>query len=255
MSGKDRPTTRLCTYSEDAITVRGRDLVGELMGRVTFTQMMFLEIMGRLPDATETAIVDAVLVTVMEHGLTPSTIAARLTHHGAPEAFQAGVAAGLLGIGGQFVGTMEDAAALLQRLVDDADGVEAAAHREVEACKRERRRMPGFGHNLHGDDPRTPRLLEIAEEQGVPGTHIAALRTLGRVVDAVYRRHITINATGAIAAVLLEIGVPVRIMRGFAAISRAAGIVAHLAEEQVNPAARAIWSAAADAVPYEEEGP
>ena len=252
MSGKDRPTTRLCTYSEDAITVRGRDLVGELMGRVTFTQMMFLEIMGRLPDATETAIVDAVLVTVMEHGLTPSTIAARLTHHGAPEAFQAGVAAGLLGIGGQFVGTMEDAAALLQRLVDDADGVEAAAHREVEACKRERRRMPGFGHNLHGDDPRTPRLLEIAEEQGVPGTHIAALRTLGRVVDVVYGRHITINATGAIAAVLLEIGVPVRIMRGFAVISRAAGIVAHLAEEQERPAARTIWSAAADAVPYEE---
>ena len=103
MSDKDRPTTHLCTYSEDAITVRGRDLVGELMGRVTFTQMMFLEIMGRLPDATETAIVDAVLVTIMEHGLTPSTIAARLTHHGAPEAFQAGVAAGLLGIGGQFV--------------------------------------------------------------------------------------------------------------------------------------------------------
>ena len=247
------PTTRLCTYTDDAIKVRDRDLVDELMGQVSFTQMMFLEIMGRLPDAAETAIVDAVAVTIMEHGLTPSTIAARLTHHGAPEAFQAGVAAGLLGVGSQFVGTIEDAARLLQRITTDADGVEAAARREVEAVRRERRRLPGFGHHLHGDDPRTPKLLAIAEAQGVSGTYIGALRVLGRAVDDVYGRHITINATSAVGAVLLEIGVPVGIMRGFAVIARAAGIVAHLAEEQTSPAARTIWDAAAAAVPYHSE--
>ena len=248
---KENPTTRLCTYTDDAIRVRGRDLVDQLMGQVSFTQMMFLEIMGRLPDAAETAIVDAVAVTIMEHGLTPSTIAARLTHHGAPEAFQAGVAAGLLGVGSQFVGTIEDSARLLERIA--GEDVEAAARREVEAARHERRRLPGFGHHLHGDDPRTPKLLAIAEAQGVPGTYIAALRTLGRMVDDVYGRHITINATSAVGAVLLEIGVPVGIMRGFAVIARAAGIVAHLAEEQTTPAARTIWDAAAAAVPYQDE--
>ena len=254
MAATEGPTTRLCTYTHDAIFVRGRNLVDDLMGKVSFTQMMFLEIMGRLPNAAETAIVDAVLVTLMEHGITPSTISARLTHHAAPEAFQGAVAAGLLGVGGQFVGTIEGAAQILEAIVADADGLEAAARREVEACRRERRRMPGFGHNLHPEgDPRTPRLLAIAEAQDIPGTYIAALRTLGETVDAVYGRHITINATGAIGAVLLEIGVPCGIMRGFAVVSRAAGLVGHLAEEQADPAARTLWATAVEAVPYEAE--
>jgi len=250
------PTTRLCTHSDDALYVRDRNLVEELMGRVTFTEMMFFHILGRAPSPGETAILDAVLVTLMEHGLTPSAIATRLVYHSSPEALQAGVAAGLLAVGSQFVGTIENAAQLLARLVADPAGVAAAARREVEATQREGRALPGFGHHLHKpDDPRSPKLFQIARANGVKGAHIDAIETLSTIVDQVHGKHLTINATGAVAAVLLEIGVAPEIMRGFAVIARAAGLVAHVAEEQTAPAARTIWDAAEQAVPYQGLAP
>jgi citrate synthase len=254
MTQTQGPVTRLCTHTLDALYVRDRNLVEDLMGKLTFTEMMFLHITGRMPGAAETAITDAVLVTLMEHGLTPSVIATRLVYHSAPEALQGAVASGLLAVGSQFVGTMELAAGILQRITTDPDGVEAAAEREVRAVRDARRPMPGFGHHMHKpDDPRTPKLFEIARAHGVPGTHIAAIETLGRAVDAAYGKHITINATGAVAAVLMEIGIEPEIMRGFAVISRAAGLVGHIAEERAVPSARTIWDTVEKAVPYAGE--
>ena len=87
--------------------------------------------------------------------------------------------------------------------------------------------VPGFGHHVHRpDDPRTPRLLELAAEQGVAGAHAELLLTFGRIMDAAKGRHVTINATGAVAAVLSDLGYPAQIMRGFSLIARAAGLVA-----------------------------
>lgn len=250
------PTTRLCTHTDNAIHIRGLSLVDDLMGRLTFTEMTFFHVMGRMPGNGETAIVDAVLVTLMEHGLTPSAIAARLVHHSSPEALQGAIAAGLLAVGGRFIGTMEDAAHLLAEIAGDDAGAEAAATRIARTARAEGRRLPGFGHHLHRpDDPRTPRLFAIARENGAGGAHIDAIQTLGRAVDAACGRHVTINATGAVAAVLMEIGVPVEVMRGFAVIARAAGLLAHIAEERETPAARAIWDAAEGAVPYEGGAP
>ncbi len=254
MTQSKGPVTHLCTHTLDALYVRDRDLVEELMGKVTFTEMMFLHITGRMPGAADTAIVDAVLVTLMEHGLTPSVIATRLVYHSAPEALQGAVASGLLAVGSQFVGTMELAAEILARITTDADGVEVAARREVQAVRDARRPMPGFGHHMHKpDDPRTPKLFEIARAHGVPGTYIAAIETLGRAVDEAYGKHITINATGAVAAVLMEIGIEPEIMRGFAVISRAAGLVGHIAEERASPSARTIWDTVEKTVPYAGE--
>lgn len=246
------PTTGLCRYTADAIRLRDKDLVDELVGEATFTQALYYLITGREAGAAETAVVDAVLVTLMEHGLTPSAIAARLVYSSAPEALQGGVAAGLLAVGSRFVGTMEGCAALLDEIVDDPAGTEAAAQRIARAHRSRRTPVPGFGHHLHRpDDPRTPKLLAVAEAQRVPGRHIAALRALGAAVDDAAGKHVTINATGAIAAVLREIGVDAAVMRGFAVICRAAGLVAHIAEERRNPTLRAVWQAAEDAVPHE----
>ena len=251
MSEQARAATALCTYTDDAIYLRDKSLVDDLIGKVDFTEGLYFLIFGRLPRKAEHRIVDAVLVTLMEHGLTPSAIAARLVYGSGPEALQAGVAAGLLAVASQFVGTMELAAKLLGEIVADPAGMDAAARRIAKSYRREKRPMPGFGHHLHKpDDPRTPRLLALAEAEGVEGRHIRALRTLGAEVDRAAGRHITINATGAIAAVLSEIGIEPAIMRGFALISRAAGLVAHIREEQQNPAMRTIWDAAVDAVPY-----
>jgi citrate synthase len=103
------------------------------------------------------------------------------------------------------------------------------------------------------DDPRTPKLFALAESEGVPGEHIAALRTLSAAVDERFGKHITINATGAIGALLGEIGVPAPVMRGIAVISRSAGLVAHIAEEQRSPSMRYMWELVEEGVPYEAQ--
>lgn len=252
MSPSDMPTTAIATYTAEDIFIRGRSLSRELIGKVSFTEMLFFQILGRMPTAAQTAVVDACLVALMEHGLTPSALAARLTYTSAPEAMQGAVAAGLMGVGSLFVGTVEGCAALLARLLAASEGVETEARRVAEEHRAARRPLPGFGHPHHKpDDPRSIRLFALAREHRVAGRHIDAVQALSRAVDGAYGRHITINATGAIAAALGDCGVPASIMRGFAIITRCAGLVGHIHEEQQRPAMRAIWEAAEKAVPYE----
>ena len=248
------PETRLCHYTNDAIHVRDKNLVEDLIGKVDFTEGLYFLIFGRMPTRAERRIVDAVLVTLMEHGMTPSAIATRMVYGSGPEALQAGVAAGLLAVASQFVGTMEPAANNLRALVAAGDGMQDAARRMAEEYRAAKKPMPGFGHHLHKpDDPRTPKLLALAEAEGVPGKHITALRALSAEVDRAAGRHITVNATSAIAAILSEIGIEPEIMRGLAVISRSAGLVAHIREEQKNPAMRTIWETVEDAVPYRRD--
>jgi len=252
MAEQRRPTTHIAHHTPEAISVRGTDLVSELIGKVSFTEMMFFQITGERPTRAQVALLDAVLVTLMEHGLTPSAIAARLIYVSAPEALQAAVAAGLLGVGSTFIGTMEQAAQLIEEILLAGSDGEACARSIATRHRESRQPLPGFGHHLHKpDDPRSARLLALTEEHGTPGRHVHALRTLARVVDEVYGRHITINATGAIAAVLGEIGFPREVARGVAVVSRAAGLVGHILEERREPAARFIWELAEREVPYE----
>lgn len=242
-------STSIATSSPVDITIRGRSLTRDLLGKVTLTDMLCLVITGELPDAPRRAVIDACLVSLVEHGLTPSALATRLVYGSAPEAMQGAVAAGLLGVGGQFVGTTEGCARLLERIV-------AAPDRDTEAkaiVAEAKAPLPGFGHDLHKpDDPRTPVLFAVAREHGVAGAHVAALEALSGALDAAKRRHITINATGAVAAVLADAGIPIAIMRGFALVARCAGLVGHVAEEQREPAMRSIWEAADRAVPYRD---
>jgi citrate synthase len=250
-TAKTKPTTRIATSSATDITVRGKSLTDELIGKLTFTQMAFFQILGRVPTAGETAAVDACLVALMEHGLTPSAIAARLTHGTAPEALQGAIAAGLLGVGDKMAGTVEGCAVMLARIAAAADPA-AEADRVVAEHRAARRSLAGFGHPVHTpDDPRTPVLFAVARAHGVAGRHLAAAAELSRAVDAALGRHLTLNATGAIAAVLADCGVPPEIMRGFALITRCAGLVGHVHEEQHHPAMTTMWDAADRAVPYD----
>lgn len=243
------PTTNIATSDATTITVRDHSLIDDLIGKVTFTQMMWLVVLGRLPTPAQAAIADAAMVTLMEHGLTPSAITTRLIYGSSPDAMQGAVAAGLLGVGSVFVGTVEGCAALLQRIV--AAGEQPARRAEAEEIIRTHKVLPGFGHELHvPDDPRPPRLFAVAREHGVAGAHVEALELLGAVLDATKHRHITINATGAVAAVLADAGVPIAIMRGFALVARCAGLVGHVREEQRDPSMRALWHGAEQIVPY-----
>jgi citrate synthase len=245
------PSTALCRHNSDEIYYRQRNLVQELIGQRSFTQVLFYQILGREPEPAECRIVDAVLVALMEHGLTPSATAARLVYTGSPDNIQAGVAAGLLAVGSAFVGTTEDCAALLSGLIGSGDTLADSARACVARYAAGKKAVPGFGHHMHKpDDPRAAKLLALARQLGTWGAHCDALEILSQEIDRQSGRHLTINATGAVAAILADLGVPSRAMRGFALISRAAGLVAHLVEEQEVPTGRAIWTMVEQAVPY-----
>jgi citrate synthase len=171
-------TTSISTHNNDDIFIRDKSLCNDLIGKLGFTEMLFFQILGRAPTAAECTVVDACLVTLMEHGLTPSALATRLVYSSATESMQGAVAAGLLSVGSLFVGTMEGAAALIKRILsaDDVDAEAVAIAREHKAAKKP---LPGFGHHMHKpDDPRSIRLFEVAKEQGVSGKHIAAIKAL-----------------------------------------------------------------------------
>jgi len=242
-------TTGLCHATADDIVVRGRSLPRELIGKLTFTEMIYFELTGSEATPAQRAVLDACLVTLMEHGLTPSAIATRLTYGSAPEAMQGAVAAGLLGVGSTFVGSTEGCAELLARIAAAPDG-----RAEALAIARGSKRLPGFGHPLHKPaDPRTVALLALARAQGLFGAHCTALEQLSATVDQVAGRSIVVNATAAVAALIADAGLPIAILRGIALISRCAGLVGHIREEQQSPAMRALWDGAEAAVPYKEQ--
>jgi citrate synthase len=250
----ERQTTSIATSTADDVFIRDASLCRDLIGKLTFTEMIYFQVLGRRPSEAQTAILDACLVTLMEHGLTPSALATRLVYSSAEEAMQAAVAAGLLAVGSRFVGTTEGCGQLIARVLAAGDDGAAEARRIAVAFRTDKEPIPGFGHPFHKpDDPRTPVLLALARERGVAGPHVAAVLALSSAIDETYGKHITLNATGAIAAVLGDAGVPREILRGMALIARAAGLVGHVHEEQKKPAMRAIWEAAEHAVAYDGE--
>jgi citrate synthase len=241
MSEENWLRTAIGSSTADAITIRDRDLATELMGRVSFTELAFLLVAGRLPTPEQTRLLDAVLVSLADHGLTPTVLAARMTYTGAPESLQGAVAAGLLGAGSVFLGVVEDTAAFLatiaEQVADESDdALERAAAAAVGARIEAGRRVPGLGHPVHKrEDPRTPRIYAIAEEGGLLGVNLRLLRMVAAEHERATGRSLPINGAGVGGAALADLGFAPAIVRGFALIARTAGLVAHLEEERARP--------------------
>lgn len=228
----------------DRIFVQGVDLVQEVIGSLNLGDMAYLEMTGRLPDPHQSRVFNAILVTLVEHGMTPMAIVSRLVYLGAPESLQAAVAAGLCGMGTTFAGTAEGAARLLHDAWDQAGDQDAdALARHIVADFRARGQpIPGLGHPLHKpQDPRTARLFSVAAEEGYAGRYVELMRAIGAHAQAAHGKPLPINATGAIGALCCELGISWKAARGIAVIGRAVGLVGHLVEEQGNPIARDIW--------------
>lgn len=247
----------------DAITVCGRDVADDLMGRVSFTDLAFLLVAGRLPGEGEARVFDAVLVSLTDHGLTPTVLAARLTHTGAPESLQGAVAAGLLGAGSVFLGPTGDTAQFLQDVVVaeglDGDSPDAAVAAAATAAVRERhaagRRVPGLGHPIHKEvDPRVPRLYAIATEAGALGPHLRLLEAVRTASTEVSGRRLPINGAGAAGAALADLGLPAEMARGFALLARTAGLLGHLAEEAERPLGMPLYREVDRRMVYEPPG-
>jgi citrate synthase len=242
----------------DRIVVRGRDLAEELIGKVSLGDFAFLELKGRLPTKQESIVFNAITVTLVEHGMTPSAIAARLTYFGAPESLQGAVAAGLLGMGDRFGGSAEDAARMLQEALDslplprqrervgervEKEDLKALASQIVSDHKARKQPVAGLGHPVHKPvDPRTVKLFEVASENGLSGRYVKLMQLVGNEATQVFGRDLPVNATGAIGAIASELGIPWRVCRGLAVMARAIGLVAHLQEEMEEPLAAEIWS-------------
>ena len=231
--------TAICTSDESSITVFGHDLCNDLMGKVSFTEFFFLSVTGRLPTPQQRRFLDVLLVSIAEHGLTPSAQAARMTYAAAPESLQAAVAAGILGCGSVVLGASEAAGAVLaaaQARVAAGEAPEAVADDIATEARASGRRMAGFGHPLHRPvDPRCERILDLAEAEGVAGPHCALARALRPAVERAWGKPLVMNVQIAISAVLLDLGFPTGMMRAVPLLARTAGLLGHLAEEQRQP--------------------
>ncbi len=236
----------------DRIMVYGQDLVDDLLGQSTLSGVAFLALKGRAPTPAEARVFDAIAITLVEHGMTPMAMSARLTWLGAPESLQGAVAAGLLGMGTRFGGGAEAVAKLLRSALPDpqaAHDPKALAERIVEQHAAQKRPLPGLGHHIHKPiDPRTPKLFSIAAEAGLSGPYVALLQALAEAAQAKTGKALPINATGAIGALCCELDLPEQAGRGIAVFARAIGLVGHLVEEARNPIARTLWEQTEDEV-------
>ncbi|MGA7911402.1 MAG: citryl-CoA lyase [Candidatus Dormiibacterota bacterium] len=240
----------LGSSTADKITVRGLDLANDIIGKVSLGDLAFLELKGRLPTPQESLVFNAIAVTLVEHGMTPSAIAARLTYFGAPESVQGAVAAGLLGLGDRFGGSIEGAARALQEGLDgarkDAD-LRTIAGEIVKTYQTKKQVIPGLGHPIHKPvDPRTPALFAVAAANGLSGRYVELMELIAEEAGVAFGRQLPVNATGAIAALASELGIPWRVTRGLAVMARAIGLVAHIQEEIEAPTASEIWSRVED---------
>ena len=247
-SGKaGEPVTSISTASADRIEVRGRDLARDLIGRVTFTEYVHLLLTGREPSEDEAFFLDALLVSIAEHGLMPTNVAARLTLAADPGSLQGAVAAGILGAGPVVLGAAGECARLL---VDARARTAGEVVREIRAAGG---KVPGFGHPLHKPvDPRAERILELADERGVSAAHVALARELREAGAAEWGRPLTLNVSLAIAAVMLDLGYAPELVQAVPILARTAGLLAHLAEERERPLGFLLAAAAEDAVEYRD---
>ncbi|MET9312375.1 citryl-CoA lyase [Kribbella sp. NPDC003505] len=234
--------TSLGTSTADEIRLLGQDLTNDLMGKVGFGELAFWLVALRRPTPSETRVFESVLVALADHGFTPTAIAARLTYLSAPDSLQGALAAGLLGGGSRFLGVTEDCAAFLHQTLDtaaapqDEAGWDALALELVRQSKARGTYIPGLGHPVHKvEDPRTPVLIGIAREEGLEGPHLKLFQAIGRVHEQVLGRKLPLNGAGVCGAALADLGLPVEMLRGFALLARAAGLLGQLAEERRRP--------------------
>jgi citrate synthase len=239
----------------DRVEVRGRDLCGDLMGRLSFTEYFHLLLTGSEPTEDQRFFLDLLLVSIAEHGMMPTNVAARMTLAADPGSMQGAVAAGILGAGPVVLGTSESCARLLedaQAKVSAGGEPAAVAEEAARAIRASGGKVPGFGHPIHRPlDPRAERILELADARKVSGRYVTLARAFRDAVAKVWERPLTMNVALPIAAVMLDLGFPSASVKAVPLLARTAGLLAHLAEEQQHPLGFLMAGKAEEAVEYE----
>jgi citrate synthase len=253
--GEQRPPqypTGIGTSTTDSIQLLGHDLASELIGKVGFGELALWLATQQRPTPQQVRVFEAVLVSLADHGFTPTAIAARLTFYSAPDALQGAIAAGLLGGGSRFLGVTEDTGRFLAEVLASVEGKlpatdaewDALARRVVAEQRAVGRFIPGLGHPVHKTgDPRTPVIIGIAEQEGLRGPHLRLFEAIGRVHPEILGRTLPLNGAGVAGAALADLGLPPALLRGVALLARTAGLLGHIAEEMRTPIAPSIYYA------------
>jgi succinyl-CoA synthetase alpha subunit len=237
MSEADRKATwntAITRVEPNRVGVRGYD-IAELMGRVSFGAAVYLILTGELPSPAIARLMDAILVSSIDHGATPPSALAARTVASTGATLSASVAAGIMSINRHHGGAIENCArqlkAIADRSVRDSISMDEAATRTLATMREKGERMPGFGHRLHTKDPRTARLFELAREAGIDGAHMQAARAVEKAfADA--KKSLPINVDGAIGAILADLRMNPAAFNGVFMIARTPGLIAHVLEEQ-----------------------
>lgn len=233
----DRWQTSLTSIAPNSILIRGYP-VDEMMGRLSFAEAVYLLLMGELPSPAIGRMLNAVLVSSLDHGVTPpSTLAARnVATSGAP--LKDCVAAGILAFGPHHGGDIESCMRFLDtglNIVRSGRSFQQAAETLVEDCLKEGQTPPGFGHRFHTRDPRAARLFQMALELELEGEHVRMIRAAERVLDSrqeQLERPLPVNVDGAIAAISADLGFAYELGNAIFLISRLPGLIAHSHEER-----------------------
>ena len=249
------PVSHISQAYPDRIEVRGRDLSGDLMGRLSFTEYFHLLLTGDEPTDEQRYFLDLLLIAIAEHGMMPTNVAARMTLAADPGSLQGAVAAGILGCGPVILGTSEECARLLaaaQEKVAAGEEPAAVADELAASVHAAGDRLPGFGHPVHRPiDPRAERILEIADDRGVSGPHVRLARCFRDAVARTWGKPLTMNVSMPLAAVMLDLGFSPTAVKAVPILARTAGLLAHLAEEQDHPLGLLMAASAEEAIVYQ----
>lgn len=227
--------TAITKVEPNKILLRGYRL-DELIGRISYGEAIYLALKGELPEGNEGKVIEAILVSVIDHGGSPpSTLAARTIASTGAE-LSAAVAGGILAISQYHGGAIEECMNVLSEGVhyqrQQSTSPEEAANWVVKKFHDRGARIHGFGHRLHTRDPRTIRLFELAATWGIAGDFVAMARAIERALSERLQRPVPINADGAIAALLCELKFEPILADAFFMMARIPGLVAHIYEEK-----------------------
>jgi citrate synthase len=252
-----KPVSHISQAYPDRVEVRGRDLTGDLMGRLSFTEYFHLLLTGEEPTAGQREFLDLLLVAIAEHGMMPTNVAARMTLAADPDSLQGAVAAGILGCGPVLLGTSEECARLLaaaQERVAAGEDPTAVGADVARTAREADERLPGFGHPVHKPlDPRAERILELADARGVSGPHVRLARAIRDGVAEAWGKPLTLNVSMPMAAVMLDLGFGAGAVKAVPILARTAGLLAHLAEEREQPIGFLMAGKAEEAIAYEDD--
>jgi len=232
---EDKWPTAITDIGKNKINVRGYP-IADLMGKAGFAQVAYLAIFGELPDDNTGKMIDAIIVSSVDHGVTPPSILSSLVVASTGASLSASIAAGIMSINRFHGGAIEDCMKMLIEAVklQQAENLSAAdaAKKIVTDYRAAKKTLFGYGHRVHTEDPRKIKLLRLAEELGFAGPYVTMSLAIENVLPQVLGKQLPLNVDGAIGAVLCELRVSPELSNAFFILSRTAGIIAHVHEER-----------------------